>query len=393
MMNASLHTNRRGGHTLGKNRLLEIMASGKTYPMLSAATVLWGASKLYGGLMQLRRKLYEKQMLPSYRLPCPVVSVGNLALGGTGKTPTVIHLARLIKGLGYRVAIISRGYRGTAQNKGAIVSDGHTLRCGVVQSGDEPYLMASLLEDVPVVVGKDRCQAGKTASRVARPDVILLDDAFQHLRVKRDLNLLLLDARNPIGNTFVIPRGRLREPASAIGAADAVVLTRSDAVPSSNSEMVLRRYPSLPVFRSIHSSVIRGMAQAGKPLPLLHQIPAGPDDLNGLNLFAFAGLADNPAFFDTLACQGARLVGALGFADHHDYNEKDVCRIGRCAASAGADYLVTTDKDYVRFAEKARFPMATIVLGVEIEFHDDDRWRRFIMETVASRVHRRKASC
>ncbi len=392
MMNASPHTNRKGRHTLRKNRLMEIMASGETYPMFSAATVLWGASWLYGGMMHLRRKLYEKQVLPSCRLPCPVVSVGNLALGGTGKTPTVIHLARLIKGLGYRVAIISRGYKGTAQNKGAVVSDGHTLRCGVVQAGDEPYLMASLLEDVPVVVGKDRCQAGKTAGRIARPDVMLLDDAFQHLRVKRDLNLLLLDARFPTGNSFVIPRGRLREPVSAIGAADAVVLTRSDAVPSADSENVLRRYPSVPVFRSIHSSVMRGMAPAGEPLPLLHHIPAGPDDLKGLNLFAFAGLADNPAFFDALARQGAHLAGVLGFADHHDYGEQDVSRIGRAAATAGADCLVTTDKDYVRLAEKARFPMAMIVLGVEIEFSDDDRWRRFIMETLASWVQRRKAS-
>jgi tetraacyldisaccharide 4'-kinase len=392
MMNASPHTNRRGRHTLRKNRLMEIMASSKTYPMLSAATLLWGASRLYGGMMHLRRRLYEKQVLPSCRLPCSVVSVGNLALGGTGKTPTVIHLARLIKGMGYRVAIISRGYKGTAQNKGAIVSDGRTLRCDVVQSGDEPYLMASLLEDVPVVVGKDRCRAGNTANRVARPDVVLLDDAFQHLRVKRDLNLLLLDARFPIGNSFVMPRGRLREPASAIGAADAVVLTRSDAVPSSHYEMVLKRYPSLPVFRSIHRSVVRGRAQAGEPLPLLHQLPAGPDDLKDLTLFAFAGLADNLAFFDTLARQGAQISGALGFADHHDYNEKDVCRIGRSAAAAGADCLVTTDKDYVRMAEKARFPMAMIVLGVEIEFHDDDRWRRFIAETVASMVQRRKAS-
>jgi tetraacyldisaccharide 4'-kinase len=128
-------------------------------------------------------------------------------------------------------------------------------------------------------------------------------------------------------------------------------------------------------------------------LPLLRQIPAGPDDLKDLNLFAFAGLADNPAFFDTLARQGARLAGALGFADHHDYNEKDLSRIGRAAAAAGADCLVTTDKDYVRLAEKARFPMEMIVLGVEIEFHDHERWRRFIMEKVTSWVQPRKASC
>lgn len=373
---------------------MEIMASNRAYPVVSAATLLWGVSKLYGGLMHFRRKLYEKQLLPSYALSCPVVSIGNLALGGTGKTPMVIHLARLIKGMGHRVAVISRGYKGTAQNKGAVVYDGRAMGCDVAQSGDEPYLMATLLEDVPVVVGKDRYRAGKRATRVSRPDVILLDDAFQHLQLKRDLNLLLLDARSPLGNTYVLPRGRLREPASAIGAADAVVLTRSDSVPPLNFETVTERYPSLPVFRSVHCSVIRGMAEADRPLPSLHRLPVRPAGLGALNLFAFAGLADNPAFFDAIGRQGVRLVGEMGFSDHHDYSAHDVSRIGRAAVAAGADTLVTSDKDYVRLAEKVRFPMAVVVLGVEIEFPDDDGiWRRFIMERVETLVHRRKERC
>lgn len=377
-----------------KARLMEIMTSSGRYPMVSAATLLWGVSKLYGGMMHLRRKLFEKQVLPSYTLPRPVISVGNLAVGGTGKTPMVIHLARLISGIGYRTAILSRGYKGTAQNRGAVVCDGHTMRCDVVQSGDEPYLMGQLLEDVPVVVGKDRYRAGKKICRISQPDVILLDDAYQHLRLKRDLNLLLLDARAPLGNTFVIPRGRLREPAGAMGAADAVVFTRSDAVQFSKFEAVTERYPLLPVFRSVHRCVVRGTADAGRSLPPLHQLPVGPPLLGGLKSFGFSGLADNMAFFSTFRRQGGDLVGHRGFADHHDYGGEEIRRLGRDAVAAGADYLVTSDKDYVRVAEKARFPLPLIVLGVEIEFPEDDgNWRRFIKKRVEMMVHRRQERC
>ncbi len=373
------------------DRLMEIMASSRTYPMVSAATLLWGASKLYGGLMQVRRKLYEKQVLPSYLLPCPVVSIGNLSLGGTGKTPMVIHLARMISGMGHRVAIISRGYKGSAQNKGAVVCDGSTLRCDIAQSGDEPYLIAQLLGDIPVVVGKDRYRAGKRACKISHPEVILLDDAFQHLRLKRDLNLLLMDAGAPLGNSFVIPRGRLREPAGAIGAADAVVFTRSESIQSSSLKAVTGQYPGLPVFRSVHRTVIRGMADAGDPLPSLSHLQVGPAGLEDLKMFGFSGLADNPAFLDTIRRQRAQLVGERGYADHHDYSDREIDQIGQAAGLAGADYLVTTDKDYVRIAGKARFPKPVIVLGVEIEFPDDDSaWRRFIKESVGMMIHQRQ---
>ena len=187
---------------------MDIMERDTPQPVVSMATLLWVVSRLYSGVMRLRRRLYEKKFLRSERLPCPVVSVGNLTLGGTGKTPMVVHLAKFISRMGYKVAIISRGYRGLAQNSGTIVTDGQTPACTVRQSGDEPYLMAILLEDEPVVVGKDRHAAGKVAVDRFRPDLILLDDAFQHLRLERDLDLLLLDARSPFGNSRVLPRGR-----------------------------------------------------------------------------------------------------------------------------------------------------------------------------------------
>ena len=374
------------------NRLMEIMSSDRTYPVVSAATLLWGLSKLYGGLMKLRRKLYQKQVLPSHALPCPVVSIGNLALGGTGKTPMVTSLARMIRGMGHRVVIISRGYKGTAQNKGAIVFDGHTMRCDVTQSGDEPYLMAELLEDVPVVVGKDRVKAGKTAVEQLTPDILLLDDAFQHLRLKRDMNLLLLDARQPFGNSHVFPRGRLREPVDAISTADAVVMTRSkrgsNRVDGKGSARPLK---SIPMFRSRHRGIIRGIAPANGHLTSLGKLKAFERNLDGMNLFAFSGLADNQSFFDMVADHGGHLRGRLSFADHFQYGHSAIEEVAVSAAAAGVDALITTDKDYMRLFGKARFSLDMIVMGIDLDFmEDDERWRSFIAERVSMLVGRRK---
>jgi tetraacyldisaccharide 4'-kinase len=374
------------------NRLMEIMASSRTYPVNSAATLLWGVSKLYGGMMRLRRKLYDKQMLPSYQLPCPVVSVGNLALGGAGKTPMAIHLARFIKGMGYRVVIISRGYKGTAQNKGAIVSDGRVMRCDVAQSGDEPNLMAQLLENIPVVVGKDRYSAGQKAVEQFDPDILLLDDAFQHLRLKRDLNLLLLDASRPFGNSHVFPRGRLREPIDAITDADAVVMTRSER--GNKIEDIKRhinRREPVQVFCSRHRSVLRGKAPANRPLPSIGELYPLERDLSGMRLFAYAGLADNQSFFEMVEMAGGRLMGRLSFEDHFRYGDAQIERLDASAAAAGADVLITTDKDYVRLSGKARFSRDVIVMGVELDFMEDaPRWQAFIAGRVNPLIGCRK---
>lgn len=374
---------------------MEIMTHCTPYPLFSLATLLQGGSILYGWAMRQRRKWFEQGKLHSYRLPCAVVSVGNLTMGGTGKTPMVAHLARLIQSNGYRVAIISRGYKGLSQKDGAIVSDGRSIKCSARQSGDEPYLMAMLLGSVPVIVGKDRYAAGKIAVSRFQPDVILLDDAFQHLRLKRDLDLLLLDARLPFGNFFLLPRGRLREPVNTLAKADAVILTRSKRdTPTDLPEMVGvgRR---IPVFRSVHKIVVRGIAVAHMPLVPLNEFDVSTDvaHLSGIKTFGFAGLADNQAFFDTLDQLGANLQGTMAFEDHYAYDEKEIYHIARTAINAGADCMVTTDKDYVRFFNKVQLPLDLIVVGVDIEFIDDKvQWQQYITECIDHLVRQRKAS-
>ena len=166
-------------------------------------------AKPYAGVMRLRAALYKRGICRAAKLPCRVISVGNLSVGGTGKTPMVLYLAEALKAGGLKVVVISRGYRGRFEKMGGIVSDGQSVLAGAADSGDEPQILARQLKGVPVVVGEDRYRAGRRACTAFAPDVILLDDAFQHLKLRRDLDLVLVDGGRPLGNG----RTRLRNGA------------------------------------------------------------------------------------------------------------------------------------------------------------------------------------
>ncbi len=362
-----------------RTRVLDIMTRRDKHPFFSLATLLLGVSVVYGGMVRLRRHLYSRGILTTRELPCPVISVGNLALGGTGKTPMVIYLAELVLALGYRPAIISRGYRGLAEKSGTVVSDGHSLLCDARKAGDEPYLMATLLPTVPVVVGRDRYSAGLDTIRRFEPDVILLDDGFQHLRLKRDLNLLLLDAQNPFGNTYLFPRGTLREPVTCLNSADAVIVTRSPQRLAEHCPPSVHRNQRRPVFASNHQSMVRMVLGAQDPIRSLHRHDDTDTDLKGQLAFAFAGLGRNSAFFNALSHWPVRLLGTMDFDDHHLYSHGDLDRIGRAAVRAGATCLMTTDKDYVRLPQNARLPLDLIVMGVTLAFgKQQSKWRDYI---------------
>jgi len=367
------------------------MLSGNTYPVLSFASILQSIAFVYGGTVRLRRWLYQKSVLPTTILPCPVISVGNLTVGGTGKTPMVMHLAAMIGKMGLRAAIVSRGYKGNTYKRSTIVSDGDKLLCDVQQSGDEPYLMATLLSGTPVAVGKDRYAAGKMVIERFTPDLILLDDGFQHLRLHRDLNLLLMDARNPFGNSFVLPRGSLREPISAIAVTDAIVMTRCREPEVAHLDPIVCMAHPKPIFRSDHRVVFRGMAQANRPLPQLtglSRVPASPKAING---FCFSGLANNDSFFNAMERVGVSVRGSMAFDDHHSYGEADIDHIVKAAVTSGADYLITTDKDFVRLSHRNGFPLALLVAGVALEFPDDaPQWESFITACIKRMMGRRK---
>ncbi|HDL07382.1 MAG TPA: tetraacyldisaccharide 4'-kinase, partial [Desulfobacteraceae bacterium] len=178
--------------------------------IFSFGTILFVLSLIYGSIIRLRRIFYEKKILLPKKLPCKTISIGNLTVGGTGKTPMTIHVAHLVEKLGYKTAVISRGYKGKAEKNGGIVSDGRTIFMGQDEAGDEPFMMATKLKKVPVIVGQNRFEMGMLALKEFKPDVIIFDDAFQHLRLTRDIDLVLIDSIDPFGNKHLLPRGILR---------------------------------------------------------------------------------------------------------------------------------------------------------------------------------------
>ncbi len=361
-----------------KSRVETVTRDKGPAPLFSIETVLLVLSVVYGGLMSLRAHLYKIGVFPSKHLPCRVVSIGNVIAGGTGKTPMTIMVARMIRDMGYRVVVISRGYRGRMEDKGGIVSDGKTVFKGPEDAGDEPYLMAKILKGVPVVVGRRRYEAGLRAVEQFQPDVIVLDDAFQHLRLGRDLNLVLMDSHTPFGNGHILPRGLLREPASALRRAHAVIFTRSNRADTPSALTAPRE--SLPIFHTAHIPVIRKTGQGSGTFL------ADTTDLSilrGKKAVAFGGLANNDQFFDSLKRAGCLLEHTFSFADHYRYVRNDIDRIARTAQEKGAEVIVTTFKDNVKIQNCNRWPVDLLVVVVISKItKPEDNFLSFLLDAL-----------
>jgi tetraacyldisaccharide 4'-kinase len=310
-------------------------------------SLLGPLSALYRVAVELRLWAYKNGVLKKHGLPGFVISVGNVAVGGTGKTPAVAMLADWAQKEGCRVAILSKGYGGKHRKRVFEVSDGDRLLAGVQESGDEPYLLARKISGVPVVISKNRYLAGLYASRRYGTDVFILDDGFQHLKVKRNLDLALMDAANPIGNGQLLPRGPLREPLEQLKRAHAIILTRfRDKQTAQNAHTFLReRFPETPVFLADHfaDQVV---------LPGLDQVHP-PAFLRGKRVAAFAGIARPEAFHETLVDLGADPVYFKGFGDHHPYAREEINALIRRKEASNAQYLMTTEKDWMRIASLA----------------------------------------
>jgi tetraacyldisaccharide 4'-kinase len=304
-------------------------------------------SSIYERIIRTRNYLYDRKFLKTCHLPCPVISVGNVTVGGTGKTPAVIMIAQMLAARGWRPAVLSRGYGGASRSPVNIVSDGHSLLMTARDAGDEPVLMAGRLPGIPVVTGPERRLTGKAAIGAFGVDVLVLDDAFQHRQIHRDINILLIDGRHPAGNGRALPAGPLREPVSAMNRADIVIITgegRDSDTPSGETSQ--NNYgiciPSgIPVFKSRH-----------RPLELIPgELPADAqpcDRIAGRRICAFAGIGSPEAFRDTLLALGGHVVSFLAFPDHHSYTQKDVYDINGAAEKGAAELIITTEKDGVK---------------------------------------------
>ncbi|MDD2733182.1 MAG: tetraacyldisaccharide 4'-kinase [Desulfuromonadaceae bacterium] len=310
---------------------------------------------VYSSIQLLRAGLYRIGILKIRRLPRPVVSIGNITVGGTGKTPITAFIARLLIQQGYRVAVLSRGYGGSLEGQSVVVSDGVTVMLGPHECGDEPYLLASTVSGLMVVIGTDRYAAGQLAMQQLAPDIFLLDDGFQHLRLWRDMNILLLDCSRPLGNGWALPAGLLREPATAARRADLTIITRCPEGTCINGDI-----PGKPAFAASHHLVDVMPLRGGGAVPL--------SGLLGRRLLAFAGIAQPESFFSGLRECGLTVVQTLPFPDHAGYDHVRLDEITAAMQSSGAEYAITTEKDGVKLQRVApEIAAVTYVARLDIE--------------------------
>lgn len=324
-------------------------------------TALRLASWAYGTAVAARRAAYRVRLLPRITIPCRVVSVGNLTAGGTGKTPCVIFLARLLRDRGWRPAVLLRGYGRTGGAGLLVASSGQGLLVPPAEAGDEASLLAQALPGVPIILGADRVWAATLALSNYGADLCILDDGYQHLRLRRDLDILLVDAQSPLGGGALLPRGLLRERPEAAGRADLVILTRTDQARNLDwvEEGIRRLNRRAPLLRAVH-----------RPVALLRlgdRAVLEPSALAGQAVAALSAIGNPEAFEATLRGLGASVAAAFRFPDHHRFRDEDLERAGREARGAGAALLVTTAKDRARENLPARaggLPVAVL----EVEF-------------------------
>jgi tetraacyldisaccharide 4'-kinase len=320
------------------------------------------AAGAYGLVAGARNRLFDEGVLASWRPRCRVVSVGNLTVGGTGKTPMVAWLAEFLPGEGWRVAVVSRGYGGTCGRRVCVVSDGNRVLADVRLSGDEPQLLSRRLPHVPVLCSAQRTRAVAAAVDKFGTQAVILDDGFQHRRLARDLDLVLLDSRLPFGNGWLFPRGPLREVPAALRRAHAVVLSRFDGSPpaEANREALAKRWPEKAIFTAAYRPVHLFEVATGREKPL--------GFLAGVRVAAFAGIATPEAFFRTIEDLGARLVYSCVLPDHYPLSPALLGNLVRAAATEPELWL-TTEKDWVRLP--ARPPMDLWVVGVVLDLGED----------------------
>lgn len=339
--------------------------------------VLFGLSKVFLIIVKGRRWLYEARIIRDHPLGVQVITVGNLTVGGTGKTPVVEKFARVLTDQGRKVAILSRGYRSKPppltqrwKNKlllqdeivpPRVVSDGKSLLLNSEDAGDEPYMLASNLKDVVVLTDKDRVKSGRYAIEQFGCDTLLLDDGFQYWKLAgRRRDIVLVDAQQPFGNEHLLPRGTLREPPEHIRRADTIFITKSDGETAGLRARIRKHNPSAGIIECVH-------------WPLFFEDVFNPDQreqigwLKGKKVATLSGIAQPESFEQSLLQQGAELVYTKRFADHHRFNQQEILNTINRAKKRRADVILTTQKDAVRFPKIDRRDLPIFYMRVEIK--------------------------
>ena len=338
--------------------------------------ILFGGSKIFQVAVKLRRWLYNVRLLRDKTLGVQVIAIGNLTVGGTGKTPVVEKFARELRDAGRTVAILSRGYRSKPppfhvwlankiflredQNPPRVVSDGKSLLLDSEMAGDEPYMLASNLKDVVVLVDKDRVKSGRYAIEKFGCDTLLLDDGFQywHLRGRRH-DIVLIDCQQPFGNGHLLPRGTLREPPSHLSRAQTIFITKSDGNTAGLRARIAKHNSAAGLIECVHHPLYFEDVFSGERQRL--------DLIKGRKIASLSGIAQPESFEQSLVKLGGDLVYSKRFADHHRFTQQEILNVINRAKKRQAEVIITTQKDSVRFPKIDRRDLAIYFIRVEIK--------------------------
>ncbi|MGV3771544.1 MAG: tetraacyldisaccharide 4'-kinase [Verrucomicrobiales bacterium] len=338
--------------------------------------ILYALSKVFTMAVKTRRFLYNFRILRDTTLGVQVIAIGNLTVGGTGKTPVVEKFARELQDQGRQVAILSRGYRSKPpplsrrlMNKllfredrtpPRVVSDGKSLLLDSETAGDEPYMLASNLRDVVVLVDKDRVKSGRYAIEKFGCDILLLDDGFQYWKLRgRRRDIVLIDYQQPFGNEKLLPRGTLREPHSHLARASTIFITKSDGNTEHLRKRIAQHNPTAPIIECIHHPLYF------EDVFTSHR--EGLDFLKGKRVASLSGIAQPESFERSLVSLGAELVYSKRFADHHRFSQQEVLNVINRSKKRQAEIIVTTQKDAVRFPKIDRRDLKMVFMRVEIK--------------------------
>ena len=324
----------------------------------------------YGKIVDLRNYAYDRGVLDTFDLGARTISIGNITTGGTGKTPLVAYVAALLAERGEKVCVLTRGYGREDESRRVLVSDGEQILADFREAGDEPVELAQkLLGKAIVIADADRIGAGEWAKRKFEITAFVLDDGFQHRRVRRDVDIVCVDATEPFGGGKPLPKGRLREPVDNLSRADMVIVMdgQKDVSYWPLRHEIMRIAPEGTTFQA---------ERVVKRITLLHSDEAPSANVDS-PLFAFCGLAKPANFLGHLRQKGMDIVGIEAFGDHHRYTQRDIADLEKDARSAGATSLITTVKDAVKL-DSIHFTMPYFVVEIELRIDDPERFARLL---------------
>jgi tetraacyldisaccharide 4'-kinase len=345
--------------------------------------LLWLPAKLYELAVRLRVAAYETDYLKQKSLDTTVISVGNLTLGGAGKTPMVGYIAKYLRSEGHSVAVLTRGYGRESSGIRVLndpVSKSNTIAGAYREYGDEPVMLARSLPDIPIIVNSQRFESGRFAEQTLGSDVLVLDDGYQHLALKRDLNILLIDATDPFGGFEMPPFGRLREPLYGLRRADAVIVTRADRPFDQGQALSIVNHfcgDKIPVMYFYSTIINLRHLESG-------EVYSGARFV-GWNVAVVCGIGNPEAFTEDILQAGINIVSENFFADHHAFTQDELDQVYKAAREAGADAIVTTEKDAVRLEGLRYAEIPLYAAQLELQSDDEIRLKSLLLRTVSTR--------